>query len=61
MTTICAIIKLICVADMVLKSLISSDETEKLEANKELEAGLTGLKNIANDAKQQLKTDKSQE
>ena len=47
--------------DMVLKSLTSSDEAEKLEINKELEAGLAKIKNFANDFKQQLKTDKSQD
>lgn len=46
---------------MVLKSLTSSDEAEKLEINKELEAGLAKIKNFANDFKQQLKTDKSQD
>ncbi|XP_076670107.1 UFM1 specific ligase 1 [Andrena cerasifolii] len=47
--------------DIVLKSLTSSDEAEKLEINKELEAGLAKIKNFANDFKQQLKTDKSQD
>ncbi|XP_076242490.1 UFM1 specific ligase 1 [Calliopsis andreniformis] len=47
--------------NLVLKSLTSSDEAEKLEVNKELEVGLAEIKNIANDSKEQLKTDKSQE
>lgn len=46
---------------MVLKSLTSSDEEVKLNIRKELETGLVEIKNIANNYKQHLKTDKSQE
>ncbi|XP_033334463.2 UFM1 specific ligase 1 [Megalopta genalis] len=47
--------------DMVLKSLTSTDEVTKLEVTKELEAGLVEIKNIANEFKQHIKTEKSQE
>nr|XP_003700994.1 PREDICTED: E3 UFM1-protein ligase 1 homolog [Megachile rotundata] len=44
--------------DMVLKSLTSSDEATKSDIQKELEAGLVEIKNIANNYKQHLKLDK---
>ncbi|XP_043593516.1 E3 UFM1-protein ligase 1 homolog [Bombus pyrosoma] len=47
--------------DMVLKSLTSSSEEVKLNTQKELEAGLVEIKNIANNYKQHLKSDKIQE
>ncbi|CAK9828208.1 E3 UFM1-protein ligase 1 homolog [Anthophora retusa] len=47
--------------DMVLKCLTSSDELTKLDIQKELEAGLTEIKSIANNYKEHLKNDKSQE
>lgn len=43
---------------MVLKSLTCSDEQTKLDNQKELEAGLVEIKNIANNYKQHLKSDK---
>ncbi|CAL7940710.1 unnamed protein product [Xylocopa violacea] len=47
--------------DMVLKSLTSSDEETKLHVQNELETGLLEIKNIANNYKQHLKSDKPQE
>ncbi|XP_053998251.1 E3 UFM1-protein ligase 1 homolog [Hylaeus anthracinus] len=47
--------------DMVLKNLTCTDETTKLEVTKELEVNLEEIKNIANNFKQHLKTDKPQE
>ncbi|OAD61859.1 E3 UFM1-protein ligase 1 like protein [Eufriesea mexicana] len=47
--------------DMVLKSLTCSDEQTKHDSQKELEAGLVEIKNIANNYKQHLKNDKPQE
>ncbi|XP_043526018.1 E3 UFM1-protein ligase 1 homolog isoform X1 [Frieseomelitta varia] len=47
--------------DMVLKSLTSSDEETKLDIQKELQTGLEEIKNIANNYKQHLKSDKAQE
>lgn len=44
--------------DIVLKSLTSSDEATKSDIQKELEAGLLEIKNIANNYKQHLKLDK---
>ena len=46
---------------MVLKSLTSSDEETKLEIQKKLQIGLEEIKNIANNYKQHLKSDKAQE
>lgn len=48
-------------AGLVLKNLTSTDEATKLEVNKELETELVEIKNIANNYKQHLKTDKPQE
>ncbi|XP_017883962.1 E3 UFM1-protein ligase 1 homolog [Ceratina calcarata] len=47
--------------DMVLKSLTCSDEETKLEIQEALEVGLLDIKNIANNYKEQLKSEKSQE
>lgn len=47
--------------DIVLKSLTSSDEETKLDIQKELQTGLEEIKNIANNYKQHLKSDKTQE
>ncbi|KZC13840.1 PREDICTED: E3 UFM1-protein ligase 1 homolog [Dufourea novaeangliae] len=47
--------------DLVLKSLTSTDEATKLEINKDLETTLTEIKSIANEFKQHIKTEKSQE
>ncbi|XP_076648226.1 UFM1 specific ligase 1 [Halictus rubicundus] len=47
--------------DLVLKSLTSTDEGTKLDVTKELAAGLVEIKNIANEFKQHVRTDKSQE
>lgn len=47
--------------DMVLKNLTCSDEETKHEIQETLEAGLLDIKNIANNYKEQLKNDKSQE
>ncbi|XP_031828804.1 UFM1 specific ligase 1 isoform X2 [Nomia melanderi] len=47
--------------DLVLKSLTSTDDDTKLEVNKNLEAGLIEIKTIANEFKQHIKTEKSQE
>lgn len=49
------------ITDMVLKNLTSLDEEVKLNTQKELEAGLVEIKNIANNYKQHLKSDKLQE
>ncbi|XP_072756684.1 E3 UFM1-protein ligase 1 homolog [Anoplolepis gracilipes] len=45
--------------DLVLHLLSTSDENIKTEASKALEEGLTDIKNIANNFKQHVKTDKS--
>ncbi|XP_070149945.1 E3 UFM1-protein ligase 1 homolog [Polyergus mexicanus] len=45
--------------DLVLNLLSTSDENIKMEASRALEEGLTNIKNIANDFKQHVKTDKS--
>ncbi|XP_076290846.1 UFM1 specific ligase 1 [Lasioglossum baleicum] len=47
--------------DLVLKSLTSTDEGTKLDVAKELAAGLIEIKNIANEFKQHVRTDKPQE
>ncbi|KAK1135631.1 hypothetical protein K0M31_000219 [Melipona bicolor] len=47
--------------DIVLKSLTSPDEETKLGIQKELQTGLEEIKNIANNYKQHLKSDKTQE
>lgn len=46
---------------MVLKSLTSSDEETKVDIQKKLQTGLEEIKNIANNYKQHLKSDKAQE
>ncbi|KMQ94051.1 e3 ufm1-protein ligase 1-like protein [Lasius niger] len=45
--------------DLVLNLLSTSDENIKMEASRALEEGLTDIKNIANNFKQHVKTDKS--
>lgn len=45
--------------DLVLNLLSASDENVKMEVSRALEEGLMDIKNIANNFKQHVKTDKS--